>query len=736
MTGKIFPESTNLYEDQARILFNFYERMADRIVAEEERLEQEISSFEIEKQNLEKELSKTTILKWVLAILIIPFFIFLSKENQLKKQIQLLVEKIEDSRKKHDEIFRDYKVSKMGVVYVPTADQIRYEDKSFMVDYSGSVQETEVKLQLPKQNDLLIETISRMESLSKEAPIVETSDNIEVIETDHYSTSIQELNQHDYFGDLDRSLRTISFCIDDIDTISVSLPLVSSDEKYYGFLNEYATSELPEGAKTMEVFDTNLYRDEIAKFQELNRMKDSLSRQTSQFEDVLKELMQTMASAVQAISSLKIASTNKIVMESNRTLYQILKAPYNHYSPVIEASEIERIKNESFNFSESIHEYTPFQLRPSSRVRLNLSAELWTAEDGSTTHFPFGVHQIHEEIVAPIIQNLMRENRVERLKIYNHIKDQKISYLNKWHQDTMDFYGRNRSESADLINLMRGSLRDYVAAYNTLTSLKRTEESMAQSKGSLDAAVVSSERNAAEIFAAFELQSKEFQQVQQEFENYMERLKDDIDVRANKFEHIDYYDALLRDGNFREVAIATAELHDLDARRKPLISVNPLLAKTSEIPPVPSKESLLDEHLSINLPALAKFSLSELNSVSIPDVNVVSNDESLTVQSVATLNDISVIKEDSLNDGNEATTSESINDLTTENSDQKRPLENEDFDGDFGEEFENEDLGEDDGTIVDGDVDDDGHENENEDEPSWEDDEFEDEEDEDDDTKK
>ena len=58
----------------------------------------------------------------------------------------------------------------------------------------------------------------------------------------------------------------------------------------------------------------------------------------------------------------------------------------------------------------------------------------------------------------------MNETRIERLKIYNHIKDQKISYLNKWHQDTEDFYGRNRAESADLINLMRASLRDYVAA--------------------------------------------------------------------------------------------------------------------------------------------------------------------------------------------------------------------------------------------------------------------------------
>jgi len=245
-------------------------------------------------------------------------------------------------------------------------------------------------------------------------------------------------------------------------------------------------------------------------------------------------------------------------------------------------------------------------------VRFNLISGMWTAEDGSTTNFPFGIHQIHEEIVAPVVQNLMNETRIERLKIYNHIKDQKLSYLNKWHQDTEDFYGRNRAESADLMNLMRASLRDYVAAYNTLSSLKKTEESMAQSSGSLESTVVNSKIDSAEVFAAFELQSKEFQNVQIDFENYMERLKEDIDIKAQKFEHIDYYDALLRDGTPKEIAVASDQVHDFDARRKPLIMVNPLFAKVSDLPPTPSVEEITFEHMSLNLPSIAKKTLKEL----------------------------------------------------------------------------------------------------------------------------
>jgi ASC-1-like (ASCH) protein len=443
---------------------------------------------------------------------------------------------------------------------------------------------------------------------------------------------MQQINQHDYFGKLERSLRTISYCMDDLDITSVSLPLVANESSYLNFLKEYATNEVPEGSPVFEVFNTEKYKDDIAKFQELNKLKDSLSRHSAQFEDVLRGLMTTMANSVQSISALKIASTDKIVFESNKVLYKILKSPYNHYSPVLEASEIERIKNENFNYAEAVNDYVPFQLKDSSKVRYNLLSDTWTAEDGSTTNFPFGVHQIHEEIVAPIVQNLMNETRIERLKIYNHIKDQKISYLNKWHQDTEDFYGRNRAESADLINLMRASLRDYVAAYNTLTSLKKTEDSMAQSGGSLDSTVVTATENSAEVFAAFEIQSKEFQNVQMDFENYMERLKEDIDVKAGKFEHIDYYDALLRDGNSKNIAVASSEVHELEERRKPLITVNPLFAKTSEMLPVPHIEDITYDHISLNLPSIAKNTLRELDEdiVSEPTNNVevvVSNDD-------------------------------------------------------------------------------------------------------------
>lgn len=606
-TGKIFPDSSGLEQDEARILYDYYRRAAEKIVAEEERIESEIKKLRADRALLEEKLSKA----WYWFLTIVLFFMYFIKKNELEKQINEINQRIVEFRKQHKSIFRDYKVTRLGVAYVPVAEQVRYEDKSFIVDYTGAVPDSEVRLSMSRQNELLVNTIDHIEQLSREAPVVETSESVERIDTDDYSLSIQQLNQNDYLGDLERSLRTVSFCMDDLETSSVKLPLVLDSSAQLEKLHEFATAELPENAPVVPVFDASAYTDDICKFKTINDMKNSLSTETKQFEDVLKQFITTIAGSVQAVTNLKIASVDKVVLDSNKLLLQLLKAPYNHYSPELEYEEIERIRFENFDYSDSLQGYEPFSLRPSSRVRLNPVTGAWTAEDGSTTPRPFGVHQLYEEIVAPVVQNLMEENRVERLRVYNHIKDQKLSYLNKWHQDTDAFYRANRAESSDIINLMQESLRKYVGAYNTLAALKSTEESMSATS-SLDASVVKVKDNSAESLMTFEMQGKEFQRVQQEFEEFIDRIKEDIDRRAEEFKHVEYYDARLRDGYSNEVAKATGEVAALDERRKDLAHVNPLLAKLSDLPPEPNVSDITYEHISINLPALALNTLQEL----------------------------------------------------------------------------------------------------------------------------
>lgn len=643
-TGKIFSDSSNIYQDQARLLFNYYEQAAERIVRQEEAIEKQISELEEDREQVETMKSDTW--KWFLTI--VCFFMYWVRNNEYDKQIDAINEKIAEKQKEHDNIFRDYKVTKMGVAYVPVAQQMAYEDKCFVVDYTGNVQNSRVSLQMSRQNELLVETMSQMEKLTIEAPIVETSNEAESIDTNDYSLSIQEVSQSDYIGKLDRSLRTISYCMNDTEIKSVDLPLVQDNSEYLDFLNEYSTNDAG-NHPIVKVFDDKKYDSQIDDFCKLNKLKDSLSSDTEQFEDVLKHLMHTMAMSVQTVSAMKLASTDKVVNSSNDLLFRILKAPYNHYSPLLEAEEIRRIKNERFDYADSIQGYEPFQLRDSSRVRYNLFADEWTAEDNSSASVPFGVHQIYEEIVAPMVQRLMMENRVERIRIYGQIHDQKISYLNKWHQDVDAFYRSNHAESADIINNMQQTLAEYVEAYNTLAQLQKTMDSMSAEGASLDNTIVEKQENSTEALAAFELQAQEFKKVQEEFSDYMDRLQEDIALKAEKFGHVEFYDARLQDGYSNSMAVAASEVQSLDDRRKPLAVTNPLLAKESVLLPEPSVEDVTYEHLSLNLPSIAVNALDAVSRISVTaneDIDGKVNEDE--IPSIPTDMDIPVLPDENI----------------------------------------------------------------------------------------
>lgn len=614
-TGKVFQESRDIQQDQAKILVDYYQAAAERIVDEEERIEKEIAVLVEEREALQKQVSGL----WIWFLTIILFFMYFIKKKRLEVEIHNRNARIAEFREMYEGIFRDYRVEKLGVVYVPVAEQLPYGGKSFIVDYSGHVAESEFSVQVPKNGNQVVESIDALHRLSEDVPIVESSDHAVKVATENYSVSIQNLPQYDYFGKLDGELRLLMASMNNMDTVHVSLPLVDKNSDFRKTLKEFATFDIPEGAPVVDILETEQYRENIERFKQLHETQDALAVQNKQFEDLLKGVMVDVANSVQKVSTLKVASSNKIVMESNKLLYRMLKGSYNHYSPLLEQEEIERIRNEDFNYSEQTSNYHPFALKPSSRVRFNLISGLWEAEDKSTTNTPFGVHQIIEEIVAPTVQNLMRENRERRLELYNHIKDQKISYLNKWHQDTDAFYRANRAESADLISLMQESIRAYVAAYSKVASLDKTLNSMMVQENDAGTMKVDAEDSSAEAIATFEMQSAQFQKIQSDFEDYIDRIKEDIDRKAEQFGYVEYYDASLSDAHSRDVAVARMEVQILDERRKPLASVNPLFAKNSELPPEPKIEQLMYEHMSLNLPSMVNNLLKALDAEDIKE---------------------------------------------------------------------------------------------------------------------
>ncbi len=626
MQGKIFPESTNVRQDQARILFNYYRKAAEKIVKEEIELEKSIDIAKSEIALAKRKKINGIVLTALFPVLgiLLALSLFLSglealtislalgglislgaiggivtlvKAKKLKKQNETKIAGFEEA---HRDIRRNFSVKKMGVVYVPVATKVPFEDKSFIVDHTGQVKDIDFKMSVVKKPDELLQSLANLESAIKEVPLVETASEPEEIDTSDYSTSIQSIKLYDYMGNIDRQVRNIRYLLNNNDTVAFSLPVVLPESATADFLNEFAANETGD-KPVVTVFNIDNFSEKLKSFYSLNDMRKSFEKSTNENQVIyFKKLIGKLAESVQILSKTKMSSSNKLVDYSNMILATVLKASFNQYSPALEAEEIERIRSASFDYQDSVDDYTPFSLKSSSRVKYDIMSAAWIAEDQSRTSMPFGMHQVQEEVLAPVIQNLMAENRVERLKIYNNIKDQKINYLNQWHRDTEDFYGRNRAEAADLINEMRESYADYIRCFNTYKALQETQLAMLKTR-SLDAAEVQQQNNDAEIIAGFEIQAQQFHQKQEEYSSFMDRLKDNIDEKAAHFGYIPYYEASLRDKEYREMAKSAEELHELDSRRKKLLTVNPYVAKHAKLPPLPNVEQKMYDDFAIDL---------------------------------------------------------------------------------------------------------------------------------------
>jgi hypothetical protein len=128
---------------------------------------------------------------------------------------------------------------------------------------------------------------------------------------------------------------------------------------------------------------------------------------------------------------------------------------------------------------------------------------------------------------------------------------------------------------------------------------------------SLDDAEVQQQNKDAEIIAGFEVQAAQFNQKQEEFSDFMDRLKDNIEAKAAEFGYIPYYEATLRDQEYRDIAQSTDNLQDLDSRRKRLLAISPYVAKFAKLPPMPRVEQQMYDDFSIDLIKEVKNSESE-----------------------------------------------------------------------------------------------------------------------------
>lgn len=593
MTGKIFENSSNIYQDQAKILFDYYKTAAETIVAAEMEEERNKADLIRQRDSMVAERDKAKMISticFVLFFLIITLIVGLVhvfKRKKYQAEVERFERMIAECDARYRNIRREYKVDKIGVVYVPVATKVPFEDKSIVLDHTGTVEDTDFNLTILNQPDDFQDSVQQLSDMLDKLPVVEDNQMTETVNTSEYSTSIQNVTLYDYMGSLDRQVRNISYLLGDNRNASVKIPVIDPKGRNAEYLHEYATTET--GAhNVVKVFDVS-FDERLEKFASLNALKDQIKATgDSDSNEYIKRLMRRLAESVQLLTKTKLSSQSKLISYTSSIFNLVLKSGYTQYSPTLEAEEIERARSESFfDYHIAVNDYTPFALKKSSIVRYELFSNSWIAEDGSRTSMPFGMHQIDEEIFMPVIASLMEENRIERLKIYNGIDDQKRMYVDRWKTEIGNYFRDNRKTADDLITHMRETYSDYMNAYNMYKSLLETSNSM-KSSGKIEDSEVKEIESQAEMIAGFEVQASQCNQQQEAFAEFMDRINESIDESTKEFEYIEYYEGSLRDTMAHDTAIAFSDLQSLDNRRRSLVGISPYVANKAVLLPEPS----------------------------------------------------------------------------------------------------------------------------------------------------
>ena len=635
--GRIFPDSVNLYDDEARIAFDYLRQAANKIIEEEDQIEarRRETRSQVDKASQEAGQHRmVSIVAFVVAallgiglaasgnleaggilgaILAVVGITYAVKSSTAAKELERQKTILGNLDASFNAIRRDYSIDKLGVAYVPVATSVPFEDKSFVLDDTGDIPPTEFSLYQMNNQGEFLSAMDRIRSERSTLPLIESGNEAEDIPTEKFSGSVKSVRLHDCVGDLDRSLRFVAYLLNDLRKTSVSLPVIDPKGPYAAFLREFGTEDVG-SLPVLPVFDQRTYADELARFEEMNQVRKRMAEENTKLEEMLRGFIVDISDRVQTMSRAKLTSSNKIVDFSNALLLNSFKASYNHYSPLLEAEEIQRLRESDFDYKAGEEQYRPLSLSAASRVRFDAISGNWVAEDGSRTSHPFGIHQIQEEIIAPLVQNLLRETRTQRLAIYTDIMTQKRDYLDRWHRDVDDFYGRGRSESQSIISHMQDTLAEFNTAISQYKAYEDTDKGMQGAGDDLDAIDIKvSGTGTAFSIAYCEEQTRQIKAQQDEFNDYIQRLNEDIDRRAQSFEYTRYYDAFLRDGHAKEVVTAMEQSAALDERQKRLLDANAYIAANAQLPPAPDIDDAVYAVLGRDLRSAARDAIEQMD---------------------------------------------------------------------------------------------------------------------------
>ena len=322
------------------------------------------------------------------------------------------------------------KISRLGLVYLPYS-QVKFQKGSILIDRSGLLEDTTFDfVNLSPEN--IMEANAQFKSLKyqiTEMPPILSDDKTlalknsnDLYRKENIKMYKEEVNYLEINGKLeDLFSKTLNF--------NVNIKAFENNPIFFNKLNEIQNGK---PINIIESISETEIKENIQKIDGIVEMYNENGTEVVDVDQLCVDILELINRSLPRLDYTVNNSLNDIIVPTTYMFADIIeKASYNSYCPNCNSDIIENLMEGDYKHDGSKDNRSFFQKNTQMEL-VDIDQGLWKCPlCNEQTDKPFLKHKLEDELFTPVYDKLYEENYKDRLKIYNHLNDEKRKYAEK-----------------------------------------------------------------------------------------------------------------------------------------------------------------------------------------------------------------------------------------------------------------------------------------------------------------
>jgi hypothetical protein len=322
------------------------------------------------------------------------------------------------------------KIKKIGLVHLPVS-HMNFQKGSILVDRSGLINPTEFKFTSLNPDDIrqVNDLYASLTKQTEEMPCVLSDDITLDIPSSDENYRKQDLKIYKEEVNLIHLNQDVQQVFSKTENYHIALRAFLYYEEFLNWLKSN-TKQKPE-----HIYETVKEEDILQDINKIDGIVDFYKKEKEEILDIdvlCLELLAFFDNSLPRIDYSVYNSLNQIAIPDTFNFTNIIeRASYNYYCPDCNKELIEKLEKQDYAHNGKSDNRVFFPANTLMEM-VELENNLWQCPlCNHKTSRPFAKHKMEDELFTPVYDKLYEENYLERLKVYNHINDEKRNFTEK-----------------------------------------------------------------------------------------------------------------------------------------------------------------------------------------------------------------------------------------------------------------------------------------------------------------